>query len=109
MADTGTVLARDIAQEQLLQELRALRPAFRERGVTAMALFGSRARRDNRLDSDIDLAIEVDETTKFSLLDLIGVGHTVEDNIGLRANLFMRRSLDPDFLKTVQEDEVVVF
>lgn len=109
MADAGTVLARDIAQDQLLQELRALRPALRQKGVTAMALFGSRARRDNRLDSDIDLAIEVAPDRKFSLIDLSGVSLTIEDRIGLRANLFMRRSLAPDFLKSVQEVEVVVF
>ncbi len=74
-----------------------------------MDLFGSRARRDNRADSDIDLVIEIDENRKFSVLNLIGVEHKIEDSIGVPANLFMRRSLDASFMTEVRRDEVSVF
>ena len=74
-----------------------------------MVLFGSRARGDHRLDSDVDLAIEVQPGRKFSLIDLVGVGHLVEDKIGLRANMFMRRSLGPDFVAEIGRDGVEVF
>jgi predicted nucleotidyltransferase len=74
-----------------------------------MVLFGSRARRDNRPDSDIDVMIDVAKGTKFSLLDLVGVAHTIEDHFGLPAHVFMRRSLDRDFLEAAREDEVEVF
>lgn len=100
---------RDIAREELLAELRNLRPELEKQGVTHVALFGSRARRDNRPDSDIDLVVEIDESRKFSLLDLIGVGHIIEDRLGIEANLFMRRSLDESFQRTVHRDQVPVF
>lgn len=100
---------RDIAREELIAELQRLRPELQKEGVTHMALFGSRARRDNRLDSDIDLVIEIEDDRKFSLLDLIGVGHIIEDRLGLEANLFMQRSLDDSFKRTVGRDQVAVF
>lgn len=100
---------RDLTREQLLVELRALKPKLESDGVVHLALFGSRARRDNRLDSDIDLVVEIDESRKFSLLDLIGVAHDIEDAIGTQADLLMRRSLDADFLKEVARDEIAIF
>jgi hypothetical protein len=100
---------RDIAREDLIAELQRLRPELEGRGITHMALFGSRARRDNRLDSDIDLVVEIENDRKFSMLDLIGVAHVVEDSIGLEANMFMRRSLNDSFKWTVGRDQVPVF
>jgi predicted nucleotidyltransferase len=102
---------RDIAREELIAELQRLRPEFENRGVTHMALFGSRARRDNRLDSDIDLVIEIDDrvSNRFSLLDLAGIYRLIEDELGLESSLLMRRSLSDGFKKTVARDQVVLF
>ena len=74
-----------------------------------MTLFGSRARGDNRPDSDVDLAIEVDNDRPLSLFDLAGISHAVEDELGLPANIFMRRSLDGAFLSSVRRDEIRLF
>lgn len=100
---------RDIAREELIAELQRLRPEFERQGVTHMALFGSRARRDNRADSDVDLVIEIDETRKFSLLDLAGIYVLIEDRLGLESSLLTRRSLEEAFRKIVDRDQVVVF
>lgn len=100
---------RNLDREQLIAELQRLKPRFEHEGVTHMALFGSRARRDNRPDSDIDLLIEVDNTKKFSLLDLAGVYGIIEDELGLESSLLMRRSLGEDFKQRVAIDEVGVF
>lgn len=110
MSDTEIILSRDISREELLAELRALRPAFEREGVTHMSLIGSRARNDQRRDSDVDLAIEVsDKDRRFSLLDMIGVKHIVEDALGLPADIFMMRSLDPALRVSAQRDRVDVF
>ncbi len=100
---------RDLSREKLLEELLALKPILQRRGVRHIALFGSRARRDNRADSDIDLVVDVDENVRFSMLDLIGVAHEIEDSVGGSANLFMRRSLEPSFLAEVKREQVQVF
>jgi hypothetical protein len=109
MSDAETVPVRDISRDQLFAGLRALRPHFERAGVTHMALFGSRARGDNRPDSDVDLIVEVASNQKFSLLDLIGVGHIVEDNFGLRGDVYMRRSLAPFLAEEERRDGVCLF
>lgn len=100
---------QNIARDELLNRLRRLRPRFERDGVTHMTLFGSRARGDHHPNSDIDLMIEVDEYQPFSMLKVVGIGHIVEDSIGLPANIFMRRSLDDDFVKETQADLIRVF
>lgn len=74
-----------------------------------MALYGSRARQDNRPDSDVDLMIEVDPTAKFSLLDLVGVQHLAGDRIGLAIDVTMQRSLRADIRERADRDKVQVF
>jgi predicted nucleotidyltransferase len=109
MSDTDVVLARNISRDELLAELRALRPAFEREGVTHMALVGSRARRDNRQDSDVDLLIDVDSKRRFSLVEVARIMRAVEERTGLRADILMRRSLRPDFLAKAKQDELSVF
>ena len=109
MSDTDTILARDVSRDQLVAELRALRPTLESHGVTHMTLFGSRARQDNRPDSDIDLAIEIEEGRKFSLIDLVRVERLVGIHVGLLANLFIRRSLDGGFIAQIARDGIEIY
>ena len=61
MTELPTLVGPDLKRDQLVARLRALQADIRERGCRpACALIGSRARGDNRPDSDIDLMIEVD-------------------------------------------------
>lgn len=99
----------DMKREALIMVLKAMRPRLEEQGVTHLALFGSRARGDNKPDSDVDLLVEVDPNGKFSLLDLIGVEHTVGDEIGLKAHATMRRSLDHRIRDRVNDDAIAVY
>jgi predicted nucleotidyltransferase len=46
-------------KQQILDRLRENGHALRARGVTHAALFGSRARGDDRPDSDIDIPIDL--------------------------------------------------
>jgi predicted nucleotidyltransferase len=101
---------RNLAREELLTALRALRPEFERMGVTSMSLFGSRARGDHRPDSDVDLVIDVDPRRKFSFLDAIGVGHVVEDNLGFETSIVvLDRYASPKFVRTLERDRVAVF
>lgn len=100
---------KNLPRDELIRQLAALEPVLRAEGVTRLALFGSRARQDNRPDSDIDVMIDVDEAARFSLLNLVGVEHVIQDNLGLPANAFMRRSLDEGFRQSTKRDVVEVF
>ncbi|KRA48321.1 nucleotidyltransferase family protein [Devosia sp. Root635] len=100
---------RDIGREELLQELAALQPALEQDGVRHLMLFGSRARRDNRPDSDVDILIEVDRTRKFSLLDAAGVYGRIFDAVGLESSVVIRDDAPEDFIQRVLDDAVPVF
>ena len=100
---------RDLDREELIDELRRLKPALEKGGVTRLSLFGSRARQDNRSDSDIDLVVDLDNNRRQSLIDVIGYAHVVEDKVGLRAHITTRGSLEGRFKERVERDEVVVF
>lgn len=98
-----------MSREHLIQSLLELEPKLKARGVTHLALFGSRARQDNRPDSDVDVAIEVDPHAKFSLIDLSGVAVAIESEISLQANVLMRRSLEDVLRKSFETDAIEVF
>lgn len=101
--------AADLDRDEILNHLRGLEPALRERGVTSLAIFGSRSRGDYRANSDLDVLVTVKRGIKFSLIDLVGLSHIISDEIGIPANMFMKRSLDPTMAATIQPDIVEVF
>jgi uncharacterized protein len=98
-----------MTRDEIITRIRSSVPALRAEGVTRLAIFGSRSRGDARVDSDLDLLIEVDPNAKFSLLDLIGVEHIIEDATGLRAQATMRRSLEPRMAERIADDIIEVF
>jgi len=98
-----------MTRDEIIAKIRSSAPALRAEGVTKLAIFGSRAREDAKNDSDLDILIDVDPQAKFSLLDLIGVEHIIEDATGLRAQATMRRSLDPRMAQRIADDIVEVF
>jgi predicted nucleotidyltransferase len=102
-------LVVEMTRDEIVSGLLRLEPRLRERGITGLAIFGSRSRGDARPDSDIDILVEVERGKKFSLLDLVGVSHVVGDELGIPANMFMRRSLEPLMARTIEPDIVEVF
>lgn len=100
-----------MTRDETIRTLAALKPQLQAKGVAHLALFGSRARGDNRPDSDIDVLIDVRDSDerRFTLLDLVSVGHVIEDRTGLSTSVVMRRSMSSDFADTVAEDVVEVF
>ena len=96
-------------KDLLIRRLVSLKPELNAEGVSHLALFGSRARGDHSSQSDIDLLLEVEPASRFSILNLVGVEQIVEREMGMTANAFMRRSLDREFKASIEDDVIEVF
>lgn len=96
-------------RNDIIAKLRSAAPTLKAEGVTKLAIFGSRSRGDAREDSDLDVLVEVAPDSIFSLLDLIGVEHIIEDVVGLPAQATMRRSLDERMARRIADDIIEVF
>jgi len=101
--------AVDIGRRQIVSHLKRLEPRLRACGIETLAIFGSRARGDNRPDSDLDILVDVRPGIKFSLLDLVGVCQLISDELDIAANMFIRRSLDENMARSIQPDIVEIF
>ena len=98
-----------MGKEKIISILEMMKPLLQAEGVAHLDIFGSQARGDATPESDLDILVEVLPEFKFSILNLVGVEHIVEDAIGIHANAFMRRSLDEGFLHSISNDIVKVF
>jgi uncharacterized protein len=96
-------------RDEIIAAIRAAAPAIKAEGVTGLAIFGSRARGDARPDSDLDVLVEVDADSRFSMLDLIGVEYIIRDATGLEVQATMRRSLEPRMAQRIADDIIEIF
>jgi predicted nucleotidyltransferase len=98
-----------MTRDNIIVKLRESSPALRAEGVTALSIFGSRARGDARPDSDLDVLIEVDPDLRSSLLDLACVHLLIEDHIGISTQVSLRRSLSARVAHRIADDLIQVF
>ncbi len=96
-------------REAAIHELAARADALRARGVAAAYLFGSTARNEARPGSDLDVFVDIVPGAKFSLLDMIGAQHFLEDELAVKVDLVTRNGLLPDLKDDIERDAIKVF
>lgn len=95
--------------EAILARLRENEAALRARGVKHAALFGSRARGDNRPDSDIDIMIEVDPTAAIGIYEYVGLKTYIAELFDQPVDVVSRSGLKPYVRPAATADAIYAF
>ena len=83
---------------------RLIREVLAPFGPKLIAVFGSRARGDNRADSDLDLLVDL--AAQLDLLDLVGIEQSLTEQLGFPVDLVTDRSLNHRIRPFVLRDMV---
>jgi uncharacterized protein len=84
-------------------------PELRRRGVRHLAVFGSVARGDDRPDSDIDLAVEIEAGRSFSLIRMEETRLLLEEVLRRRVDLGEVDSFRPHVRAAFERERVAIF
>ena len=93
----------------VLRKLRDAKPALRQQGVSGVWVFGSVARGDVHPDSDVDLALEFDPGRQPTLFTLAHLQNLIEEQLGTKVDLGLRRDLRPHVAPAFERDAVRAF
>jgi uncharacterized protein len=77
--------------------------------VRELSLFGSAARGETRLDSDIDLLVDYFPEARPSLFDLIGMSSELSDLVGRKVDLGVKRALKPRYKDRILAEAQVIY
>ena len=94
---------------EIIAKLRENAAALRARGVTHAALFGSRARGDNKPDSDIDILIEIAPEVRLGVFEFVGIVQSIEDLFPARVEVSDRAALKPQVRPSAERDAIYAF
>ena len=94
---------------EIIARLQENEPVLRARGVRHVALFGSRARRDNRPDSDIDILVEIAPEAPVGLFEYVAITQYLADLFPVRVEVADRSTLKPLVRPSAEREAVYAF
>jgi predicted nucleotidyltransferase len=95
--------------QEILAKLRENEPVLRARGVSHAALFGSRARGDDRPDSDIDIMVEFDPTARVTIFNYAGLKDYIAGLFDGPVDVVNRDGLKPYVRPAATTDAIYAF
>src|SRR5690349_24793800 len=96
-------------RQEILATLRENQTALRARGVSHAALFGSRARGDDRSDSDIDIMIEVDPAAGIGVYEYVALKDYIAQLFDGPVDVVSREGLKPYLRSAATADAIYAF
>jgi uncharacterized protein len=95
--------------QEALSILRRYEGDLRARGVRRAALFGSRARGDNRADSDIDIMIEIEPDARITVFDYADLKEYIAGLFDGPVDVVSRDALKPYVRSAATADTLYAF
>lgn len=96
-------------RQDILDRLRQNEIALRARGVSHAALFGSRARGDDRPDSDIDIMVEIAPEADIGAFQYVGIVQYLEALFPAPVDVANRKALKSLVRPKAERDAVYAF
>lgn len=93
----------------VVRRIRGQEQELRRRGVCHLAVFGSVARGEERADSDVDVAIDIEPGRPFSLIRMEETRLLLQDAIGRPVDLGEADSFRPNVRAAYERERVQVF
>jgi uncharacterized protein len=93
----------------LVKRLKAYDAALRANGATGLYIFGSRARGDQRPDSDLDLFIDYDPIARIpNMFRLMQIEEDISRSLGISVTITTRNALHPLMKDAIERDAIRV-
>lgn len=96
-------------RDEILCRLREHEGILRSRGVAHAALFGSRARGDQRPNSDTDILIEFDPAARITVFDYAGLKSEIAALFEGPVDVVSSEALKPRLKRRIPQDAVYAF
>ncbi|TCM55753.1 hypothetical protein C8J36_103118 [Rhizobium sp. PP-F2F-G48] len=96
-------------RSQVIERLRGQAEAVRSCGATSLSVYGSVARDEAGVTSDIDLFIDDDPASRFNAFDLIGIKLMLEERLESTVDITTRDGLHPMLTADIEASALQVF
>lgn len=102
----GPGTTKEVPREKMIQRMRAY---FRNQPVDKAWLFGSFARREESLDSDVDVLVRFVQPNTIDLFDYVGIQQDLEDLLGRRVDLVEEGQEKEPIKATIEADKELIY
>jgi len=89
--------------------LEKIKSILVENGVESAAIFGSRARGEEKPGSDLDILIKFREDKVKGLFDFISLERKLSETLGLKVDLVTEDSISPYIKESVLKDLKIIY
>lgn len=96
-------------KKNVINTLLAHKAELQELGVDHLTLFGSVARDEGGIESDVDLLATFDETKALSLLTVVGIQRKISELLGCPVDLGNATAVKPRLKPHIERDLIRVF
>jgi hypothetical protein len=95
-------------RDEILTILKELKPEMTQKGINELGLFGSSLHGNKNDTSDIDLLIDIETSSGFSLFDLCALENTLSEQLGEKVDLVIKKDLRPHIGKKILDEVIYV-